>query len=51
MNRSKSENKMSLDAEELEHAAEHQEQQRVEVPKEANERIKNTVSWWSCQIK
>ncbi|KAH7227087.1 major facilitator superfamily domain-containing protein [Fusarium redolens] len=41
MNRSKSENKMSLDAEELEHAAEHQEQQRVEVPKESNERIKN----------
>ncbi|KAM5365694.1 hypothetical protein ACJA88_012430 [Fusarium oxysporum] len=42
MNHPESEHKMSLGAEELEHAAEHQDQQRVDVPEEANKRIKNT---------
>lgn len=50
MNHPESEHKMSLGAEELEHAAEHQDQQRVDVPEEANKRIKNTVSNYRCYI-
>lgn len=43
MDRSDTERKMSLNAEELEHAAEPEERQHSEVPEEANKRIKDTV--------
>ncbi|KAG5661334.1 hypothetical protein KAF25_005456 [Fusarium avenaceum] len=42
MDRSDTERKMSLNAEELEHAAESEEHQHSDVPEEANKRIKDT---------
>jgi hypothetical protein len=46
MNHPESEHKMSLGTEELEHAPEAQEHQRVDVPEEANKRIENIVSYY-----